>query len=283
MSASARTVMGPGQPHRLGSFEAPHPIGPLARVVLEVRKLKGSSYWWMALGMILLVSTWSGMAFMKRAVVSNPAIRTLTLTQSEVYQIVSLLAPIFAALLTSRLAVMETSEGMGLTWLSLGQSATGMFFAKLVVAALTLSTGFIIPLVWIPLAARARGFTPDGDLAVLILAPVLIVFLSSTAVTAIQLTLSLTLSKQAIGLGAGVIAGLVGSGLGPMKVAGLGWLFPAGISSAANPFLNASGPDGYARLTLSPNPWAQVGASLMACIVWTAISAVMVKIKESHR
>ena len=52
-------------------------------------------------------------------------------------------------------------------------------------------------------------------------------------VTAIQLALSLTIDQQALGLG--VIAGLNGTGLGPMNMPGLGWLLTAGISSAASP------------------------------------------------
>lgn len=255
---------------------------PLMLISMEVRKTKGSSFWWMIIGMVTLVSLWSGFALMKRAG-GNPATRTLTLTQGDIYQTISLLAPILAALLTSRLAIMETSERMDLTWQSLGLGETRRFFAKLAVAGTALSLVFMIPLTWTPLAALAMGFRSDGDLSSLILAPALIGFLSSLAVTAIQLMLSITINKQAVGLGVGVIASLVGSGLGPMNVSRLGWFFPAGISSAASPFLTTVTPDGYARMTLVTNPWILAQTSLIACIIWIIISAFVISVGESHR
>lgn len=109
---------------RLGEFrsEKPpsslHPGGPLVLLSMELRKLKGSSFWWMALGMIALVSAWSGLAFMKRAESANLATRTMALAQGEIFQTVGLLAPILAALLTSRLAVLESGERMELKWRS---------------------------------------------------------------------------------------------------------------------------------------------------------------------
>lgn len=255
---------------------------PLMLISIEVRKTKGSSFWWMIIGMVTQVSLWSGFALMKRAG-GNPATRTLTLTQGDIYQTISLLAPILAALLTSRLAILETSERMDLKWLSLGQGETRRFFAKLAVAGTALSQVFIIPLTWTPLAALAMGFKSDGDLFSLILAPALIAFLSSLAVAAIQLMLSMTVKKQAVGLGVGVIASLVGSGLGPMNVARLGWFFPAGISSAASPFLTMVTLGGYARMALVTNPWVLVLTSLIACIIWISISAFVITVKESRR
>ena len=260
-----------------------HPGGLPVLLSMELRKLKGSSFWWMALGMIALVSSWSGLAFMKRAESSNPATRTVALAQGEIFQTVGLLAPILAALLTSRLAVMESSERMDLKWLSLGQSPIGMFLAKLVVAGCALTLCFVIPLTWIPLTASAQGFRLEGSLAEYILLPALIACFSSMAVTAIQLALSLTIERQAIGLGLGVIAGLIGTGLGPMNMPALGWFFPAGISSAASPFLFSASSDGFARMTLVANPWMKVLTSLLACIIWSGISAFIIKVKESGR
>ena len=260
-----------------------HPGGLLVLLSMELRKLKGSSFWWMALGMIALVSAWSGLAFMKRAESANPATRTVALAQGEIFQTVGLLAPILAALLTSRLAVMESSERMDLKWRSLGQSATGRFLAKLVVTGCVISLCFVISLTWVPLTASAQGFHLNGRLAEYILVPALIACFSSMAVTAIQLALSLTIDKQAIGLGLGVIAGLIGTGLGPMNMPGLGWLFPAGISSAASPFLSSASPDGFARMTLVANPWTNVLTSLLAYIIWSGISALIVKVKELYR
>ena len=269
---------------RLGkSPRSSHPGGLLVLLSMELRKLKGSSFWWMALGMIALVSAWSGLAFIKRAESVNPATRTVALAQGEIYQTVGLLAPILAALLTSRLAVLESGERMDLKWRSLGQSATGRFLAKLVVTGCVISLCFVIPLAWIPLSASAQGFHLDGSLAEYILLPALIACFSTMAVTAIQLALSLTIDKQAIGLGLGVIAGLIGTGLGPMNMPGLGWLFPAGISSAASPFLSSASPDGFASMTLVANPWTKVLTSLLACIIWSGISAFIVKAKELCR
>lgn len=260
-----------------------HPGGLLVLLSMELHKLKGSSFWWMALGMIALVSAWSGLAFIKRAESANPATRTVALAQGEIYQTVGLLAPILAALLTSRLAVLESGERMDLKWRSLGQDATERFLTKLIVAGCVITLCFVIPLTWVPLAASAQGFHLAGSLAEYILVPALIACFSTMAVTAIQLVLSLTLNKQAIGLGLGVIAGLIGTGLGPMNMPGLGWLFPAGISSAASPFLSSASPDGFASMTLVANPWAKVLTSLLACIIWSGISAFIVKAKELCR
>ncbi|MCX8647569.1 ABC transporter permease [Bifidobacterium sp. B4107] len=260
-----------------------HPGGLLVLLSMELHKLKGSSFWWMALGMIALVSAWSGLAFIKRAESANPATRTVALAQGEIYQTVGLLAPILAALLTSRLAGLESGERMDLKWRSLGQDATERFLTKLIVAGCVITLCFVIPLTWVPLAASAQGFHLAGSLAEYILVPALIACFSTMAVTAIQLVLSLTINKQAIGLGLGVIAGLIGTGLGPMNMPGLGWLFPAGISSAASPFLSSASPDGFASMTLVANPWTKVLTSLLACIIWSGISAFIVKAKELCR
>ena len=282
--SSVESISMRSEEFRLGKLpRSSHPGGLLTLLSMELRKLKGSSFWWMALGMIALVSAWSGLAFMKRAESANPATRTVALAQGEIFQTVGLLAPILAALLTSRLAVMESSERMDLKWRSLGQSATGRFLAKLVVTVCVISLCFVIPLACIPLSASAQGFHLDGSLAEYILLPALIACFSSMAVTAIQLALSVTIERQAIGLGLGVIAGLIGTGLGPMSMLGLGWFFPAGISSAASPFLTAATPDGYARMALVTNPWVLVQTSLIACIIWISISAFVITVKESRR
>ena len=282
MSVITTNTLKSVEPQKHGGTGTMRSNSPFILISMEVRKMKGSSFWWMLIGMITLVSLWSGFAVMKRKG-GNPATRTLTLTQGDIYQTISLLAPILAALLTSRLAIMETSERMDLKWQSLGLGETGRFFAKLAVAGTALSLVFMIPLTWTPLAALAMGFKSDGDLSSLILAPALIAFISSLSVAAIQLMLSMTINKQAVGLGVGVIASLVGSGLGPMNAARLGWFFPAGISSAASPFLTTVTQDGYARMTLVTNPWVLVLTSLIACIIWISISAFVTTVKESHR
>ncbi|WEV68028.1 ABC transporter permease [Bifidobacterium sp. ESL0769] len=249
---------------------------------MELRKLKGSSFWWMAAGMALLTSAWSGTAFMKRAG-GNPALRTVLLADNEPYTFISLMAPILAALLTSRLAVMETGERMNLKWLSLGQSEVMRFLAKFVIAGLALATCFIVPLVWIPLAAKAKGFSFAGSFTTLLAVPSLVALFASLAVTAVQLLISMVIGKQAVGLGVGIIAGLIGSGLIPMGKPQFGWLFPAGISSAADPFVSKPMANGYANVTMVGNPWICVVASLVACAVWMVVSVLMIKAKESRR
>ena len=282
--SSVESISMRSEEFRLGKPPRPsHPGGLPVLLSMELRKLKGSSFWWMALGMIVLVSSWSGLAFMKRAESSNPTTRTVALAQGEIYQTVGLLAPILAALLTSRLTVLERGERMDLKWRSLGQDATERFLTKLIVAGSVITLCFVIPLTWVPLAASAQGFHLEGSQAEYILVPALIACFSTMAVTAIQLVLSLTIDKQAIGLGLGVIAGLIGTGLGPMNMPGLGWLFPAGISSAASPFLSSASPDGFASMTLVANPWTKVLTSLLACIIWSGISAFIVKAKELCR
>ncbi|KFI47701.1 membrane protein [Bifidobacterium breve] len=107
---------------------------PFTLARLELLKVRGSSFWWMAAGHDGLAGlrAWAGMAFMKRAGSPVPALRSAALADGEVYQVVSLLAPILAALLTSRIAVLETSERMNLTWLSFGQSDAARFVGKLI-------------------------------------------------------------------------------------------------------------------------------------------------------
>ncbi|WEV47351.1 ABC transporter permease [Bifidobacterium sp. ESL0690] len=249
---------------------------------MELRKLKGSSFWWMAAGMALLTSAWSGAAFMKR-VGGNSTLRTVLLADNEPYTFISLMAPILAALLTSRLAVMETGGRMNLKWLSLGQSEVMRFLAKFVVAGLALATCFIIPLVWIPVAAKAKGFGFTGSFASLLILTSLIALFSSLAVTAVQLLISMVVGKQAVGLGIGVIAGLIGSGLIAMGKPQLGWLFPAGISSAADPFVSKAMANGYASVTMAGNPWVRAVVSFGVCAFWVVVSALAIKIRESKR
>lgn len=256
---------------------------PFALTRLELRKIKGSSFWWMALGMLLLVSAWAGMAFAKRAGSTNPALRSVVLADSEVYQIVSLLAPIMAALLTSRIAVLETSERMNLTWLSFGQSDVARFIGKLIVSGIALGTCFFVPLLWVPLAAKGTGFTVDGSFALLLWVPALIGFVSAMATASLQLMFSMVIDKQAIGLGVGVIAGVLASGLGAMNKPSLGWLFPAGLSSAANPFVKSVDASGNAKMLLVPNPWMLLALSLIAFVGWTLISMAIITVKESRR
>ncbi|WEV74550.1 ABC transporter permease [Bifidobacterium sp. ESL0798] len=256
--------------------------GLFTAIRMELHKLKGSSFWWMASGMALLTSAWSGAAFMKRAG-GNPALRTVLLADNEPYSFISLMAPILAALLTSRLAVMETGGRMNLKWLSLSQSEVMRFLAKYAVAGLALAMCFIIPLVWIPMAAKAKGFDFAGGYVRLLVVTSLIAMFSSLAVTAVQLLISMVVAKQAVGLGVSVIAGLIGSGLIAMSKPQFGWLFPAGISSAADPFVSLATADGYANVTMAGNPWICVLTSFAACVIWTVVSALIIKVKESRR
>lgn len=256
---------------------------PFTLARLELLKVRGSSFWWMLLGMMLLVSAWAGMAFMKRAGSPVPALRSAALADGEVYQVVSLLAPILAALLTSRIAVLETSERMNLTWLSFGQSDAARFVGKLIVAGTGVGLCFLIPLLWVPIAAKALGFTVAGSFAALVWVPALTGFLSVTATSAVQLMFSMMIDKQAIGLGLGVIAGVLGSGLGAMNRPALGWLFPAGLSSAASPFVRSVDAGGNATMLLAARPWMAVASAAMAFLGWTLVSMVVVKVKESRR
>ncbi|WP_297302033.1 hypothetical protein [uncultured Bifidobacterium sp.] len=68
-----------------------------------------------------------------------------------------------------------------------------------------------------------------------------------------------------------------------MNMPSLGWLFPAGISSAASPFMSSASSDGFARMALVADPWQKVLTSFLACIVWSGISASIITVKESRR
>lgn len=185
--------------------------------------------------------------------------------------------------MTSRIAVLETSERMNLTWLSFGQSDAARFVGKLIVAGTGVGLCFLIPLLWVPIAAKALGFTVAGSFAALVWVPALTGFLSATATSAVQLMFSMMIDKQAIGLGLGVIAGVLGSGLGAMNRPALGWLFPAGLSSAASPFVRSVDAGGNATMLLAARPWMAVASAAMAFLGWTLVSMVVVKVKESRR
>ncbi|MFR5301888.1 MAG: ABC transporter permease [Bifidobacterium scardovii] len=256
---------------------------PFTLARMELLKVRGSSFWWMWLGMVLLVSAWAGMAFAKRAGSPTPALRSIALSDGEVYQIVSLLAPILAALLTSRIAVLETTERMNVKWLSFGQSDAARFVGKLIVAGAAVGVCFLIPLLWVPLVAKTLGFTAAGSFTALLWVPASVGFLSAMATSAVQLMLSMVIDRQAIGLGIGVIAGVLASGLGAMNKPALGWLFPAGLSSAASPFVKSVDADGNAAMLLAARPWMLVIAAAVAFLGWTLVSVAVVKVKESRR
>ena len=135
----------------------------------------------------------------------------------------------------------------------------------------------------VPIAAKALGFTVTGSFAALVWVPALTGFLSATATSAVQLMFSMMIDKQAIGLGLGVIAGVLGSGLGAMNRPALGWLFPAGLSSAASPFVRSVDAGGNATMLLAARPWMAVASAAMAFLGWTLVSMVVVKVKESRR
>lgn len=256
---------------------------PLILARLELLKIRGSSFPWIWLGMLLLVSAWAGMAFVKRAGSPNPVLRSVALADGEVYRVVGMLAPILAALLTSRIAVLETAERMNLKWLSFGQSEAARFVGKLIVSGTAVGLCFLIPLVWVPAAAKALGFTAAGSFAELVWAPALVGFLSAMATAAVQLMLSMTVDRQAVGLGIGVIAGVLGPGPDAMGLPALGWLFPAGLSSAASPFVRSVRADGGAAMLLAAHPWRSVAAAAVAFLGWTLISMMVVKVRESGR
>lgn len=256
---------------------------PLTLARLELLKLRGSSFPWMWLGMMLLTSAWSGMSFMKRADNPDPALWSVVLADGEIYRIVSLLAPILAALLTSRIAVLETTERMNLKWLSFGQSDAARFVGKLIVAGTAVGLCFLIPLLWVPLAAKGLGFTVTGSFIALLWVPASVGFLSAMATSAIQLMLSMVVERQAVGLGLGVIAGVLGSGLDAMNQPALGWLFPAGLSSASNPFVRSVHMDGGPTMLLAAHPWMSVIAAAVAFVGWTLVSVTVIKMKETRR
>ena len=154
---------------------------------------------------------------------------------------------------------------------------------KLIVAGTGVGLCFLIPLLWVPIAAKALGFTVTGSFAALVWVPALTGFLSATATSAVQLMFSMMIDKQAIGLGLGVIAGVLGSGLGAMNRPALGWLFPAGLSSAASPFVRSVDAGGNATMLLAARPWMAVASAAMAFLGWTLVSMVVVKVKESRR
>ncbi|PLS26414.1 ABC transporter permease [Bifidobacterium parmae] len=256
---------------------------PFTLTRLELLKLCGSSFSWMWLGMMLLVSAWSGMVFMKRAGNPDPALRSVILADGEIYRIVSLLAPILSALLTSRIAVLETTERMDVKWLSFGQPDAARFVGKLIVAGSAVGLCFLIPLLWVPLAAKDLGFTVTGSFIALLWIPASVGFLSAMATSAVQLMLSMVVGRQAVGLGIGVVAGVLGSGLDAMNQPALGWLLPAGLSSASSPFTRSVRMDGGAAMLLAAHPWESVIAAAAAFVGWTLVSVMVIKVKEARR
>jgi lantibiotic transport system permease protein len=162
---------------------------------------------------------------------------------------------------------------------------------KLFVAGFASYLCFALPQLGAFLLARRFGFSDGGldaagsahMLTTVLLMPLMVEMVASFAVTAVHLMAASVISKQAVGLALAILAGLVASGLGPMSVPWLGWLFPAGISSAAGPLAGIVAPGGFATVVAAPHAgWLLTGAAL-AATVWVVVSVMAVRWKEAKR
>ena len=113
--------------------------------------------------------------------------------------------------------------------------------------------------------------------------PALVVMLAaSVAATAVQLALAICVDKQAVGLAAGALAGVLCSGLPSAHLEPLGWLLPWGVAVAGNPFSSLASFRAHAPVTVA-HPWAGALFAVIAAAVWVAAARLAVVHKENHR
>jgi hypothetical protein len=259
--------------------------GVFNAIGLELRKLRHSRFWLMAVGLMMVMFAWTWLIVRKRFSYADPALRSVNMIINDCCMFVPLFGAIAAALLSSRSAVLETSERMDMKWDSLGFGLLPRYFAKLAVVTLAVLVEFIPPMFVFPLYGASKGMPVDGNWLVLSAQCTLLTLLTLISVCAVQLMLATVLDRQAIGLGVGVILGLGGTffTLGSKIGNPIGFLLPSSILAGGAPFRIVSNVHGNAVVQLANNPWPGIAMAFAASMVWVAIGAVIVKVKENRK
>lgn len=255
------------------------PVG--SPIGMEIRKLKRRRYWLMAAGAAGLEVAWLAAATAKRA--GGPVeMRLMALTLNEALAMCSLALPIIAALLASRLATVDTEERMGQLFTALGQREGARFGAKLVLGSLSVMLGQLALIAFTAVAGPGMGLEPTADYQEAIWPIAVVMASASVAAAAVQLALATCVEKQAVGLGVGMLAGLVCSGLAPARLEALGWALPWGITTAASPISSVTAIRSGAHFTVD-HPWVNAMLAVVAAMIWSLLARLAIAYKENHR
>ena len=254
----------------------------LTALALEVRKLRRKHYWLMAAAAGIILALWSG--GLARYRVSGPEeTRLAVMSMNEAAELIAMFMPAAIGALASRMVTADTEERMGQMMTALGQRPTTRFLAKLTVLSLTVIAVEAAVIGATLLCASGSRITPSYGTT---LVPTLIIVIGfSIAVSACQLALSTCVSRQAIGLGAAIIGGLICSILPFYKLETVAWALPWGLTSAASPI---NTPASYTSVTTTgdvtviAHPWLTAVLTIIVAAGWAVISYVAIVRKESR-
>lgn len=254
----------------------------LIALALEVRKLRRKHYWLMAAAAGIILALWSG--GLARYRVSGPEeTRLAVMSMNEAAELIAMFMPAAIGALASRMVTADTEERMGQMMTALGQRPTTRFLAKLTVLSLTVIAVEAAVIGATLLCASGSRITPSYGTT---LVPTLIIVIGfSIAVSACQLALSTCVSRQAIGLGAAIIGGLICSILPFYKLETVAWALPWGLTSAASPI---NTPASYTSVTTTgdvtviAHPWLTAVLTIIVAAGWAVISYVAIVRKESR-
>lgn len=248
---------------------------------MELRKIKRRRFWLMAAGGAGLELAWVAAATGQRAGGAAEQ-RLLGLSLNESMSMCALVMPLVAALLASRLATVDTEERMGRLLTALGQRGTARFDAKLVLGSFVVALGQASLLAFVALAGPGMGLRATAAYRDSLWPTLAVMLAASIAATAVQLALATCVDKQAVGLAAGTLAGVLCSGLPSVHLEALGWLFPWGVAVAGNPFSSLASFRAHAPVTVA-HPWAGALFAVIAAAVWVVAARLAVVHKENHR
>ena len=248
---------------------------------MELHKIKRRRFWLMAAGAIGLQFAWVAAATARRAS-GPPEMRTLELSLNEVLSLATLMPPIIAAILASRLATVDTEERMGLLLTALGQRESTRFVGKLSLGSIVLVLGQVLLVAYVALMGPGMGLKTTPAYQEALWPALIVVAAASVAAVAVQLTLAVCVHKQGVGLGVGALAAFLCSGLPPYHLAPLGWLIPWGVAGAASPIDYAPTLRAGTVLLVS-RPWLNSALAVIVAIVWVVLANLVIVYKESHR
>ena len=248
---------------------------------MELRKIKRRRFWLMAAGGAGLELAWVAAATGQRAG-GTAEQRLLGLSLNESLSLCAMVLPLVAALLTSRLATVDTEERMGRLLTALGQRGAARFDAKLALGSLAVALGQASLLAFIALVGPGMGLRPTAAYRDSLWPALVVMLAASVAATAVQLALAICVDKQAVGLAAGALAGVLCSGLPAAHLETLGWLFPWGVAVAGNPISSLASFRAHVPVAVA-HPWAGALFAVIAAAVWVVAARLAVVHKENHR
>ncbi|MBW3069072.1 MULTISPECIES: ABC transporter permease [unclassified Actinomyces] len=252
----------------------------MTAIVMESRKLRRRHFWLMAAALGGLVVLWSAGLLSARAT-GVEQMRLLSLGLADSINMTSMLLPLIAALLASRLATVDSEERMDQLLTALGQTERSRFGGKLILGSCAAAVGQLAMLGLIALAGPGMGLRTTPTDRELVWSIAVVMVAACVAAMAAQLILAIYVSKQAVGLGVGAVASLLCSALPFMHLGAVDWLFPWGIAGAAAPLSQASQQAG--TVILVEHPWLNALWAVLSAAVWSALAGFVINYRENHR